>query len=119
MGEGTGGEIVNFVQTMKDWRRMCKDRSCDNCGLKGSCDVDPDSRTDYDIAKIVGYVTAWAEKNPETIYPTWLEWLESNGLIKCNDRADSIDYLIRPTLKARERIPAGIAQKYGIKPKEG
>jgi len=57
-------------------------------------------------------------KHPEPQYPTWGEWLESIGVIKYNNRADSINYLIRPTHKTNTQIPADIAQKLEIEPKE-
>ena len=44
----------------------------------------------------------WAEAHPEPEYPTWVEWFNSMGGVDCG-----------------EPIPADIAEKLGIKPKEG
>ena len=129
MGKGfIGGEIVaEFVQTMKDWRRMCKDRRCDVCRLRsvdGICNTDPYSRTDEDIIKIENTVTEWAAENPEPVYPSWIDWLMSEGVIPTNYMAaNSTDSEVRAgmfyvTSKAFEHIPADIAAKLEIEPKE-
>ena len=100
--------MSDFVQTMKDWRRMCKDRRCDICRLEvnGICNTDPESRTDEDIWKIEKTINEWAAEHPEPVYPTWYEFL---GDI----------YPASWDLIANKRVPADIAQKLGIEPKEG
>ena len=114
--------MSDFVQTMKDWRRMCKDRRCDICRLEvnGICNTDPESRTDEDIWKIEKTINEWAAEHPEPVYPTWVEWLVNKGVL--------LDVMPVPTLtvnawyggvNAQKRIPADIAQKLGLKPKEG
>ena len=105
---------MEFVEVMKQWRRMCKDRSCESCNLKGSCDIDPDSRTDDDIRKIDTKVKIWAAENPEPVYPTWWTWLINEGVIeKGSTYTGAFDQL------KMKSIPADMAEKLGIEPKEG
>ena len=105
--------MAEFVQTMKDWRRMCKDRSCGSCNLRGSCNIDPDSRTDADIQKIDTKVKIWAAEHPEPVYPTWFEYLYA-----IND-PDYFDLTEFYTWMRHTPIPADIAEKLGVQPKEG
>lgn len=121
--------MAEFVQIMKDWRRMCQhmekmggDRSCDICPL-GRCNAiyEDDGNTDY--AEIGEKVLTWAAEHPEPVYPTWIDWLMSEGVIPTNDiAANSTDSGVRAgmfyvTSKAFGPIPADIAQKLGIEPK--
>ena len=107
--------MADFVQTMKNWRRMCQhmekivgDRSCDICPL-GGCNAiyEDDGNTDY--AEIREKVASWAAEHPEPVYPTVYEWLVSIGLLG-SDMWSASD-LQKP-------IPADIAQKLRIEPKE-
>jgi hypothetical protein len=132
MAEETGGEIVtDFVQTMNNWRRMCQhmekiggDRSCDICPL-GGCNAiyEDDGNTDY--AEIEEKVAAWAAEHKEPVYPSWIDWLMANGVIPdSNSAKHSMESGVRAatfyvTSKAFTPIPADIAQKLGIEPKEG
>jgi hypothetical protein len=124
--------MSDFVQTMKDWRRMCQhmekiggDRSCDICPL-GGCNAiyEDDGNTDY--ANVGEKVAAWAAENPEPVYPTWLEWLKSKGVVPYIDGLTITEYAdggfshAHVNIKeiAMQPIPADIAEKLGIKPKE-
>jgi hypothetical protein len=107
---------------MKDWRRMCQymtkmfgDDSCDKCRLTGCVAIYEDNG-EIDYTDVENKVDAWAAEHPEPVYPTWGEWLESIEVIKYNERADNINYFIRPTHKTNTQIPADIAQKLGIEP---
>jgi hypothetical protein len=61
---------------------------------------------------------AWATEHPEPVYPTWEQYLAD--LMTADMKADktdnpnSVENYMRKT-----RIPADIAQKLGIEPKEG
>ena len=115
-----GGEIVaEFVQTMKNWRRMCNfmeekygNDSCDKCPLKGcSAIYEDDGELDYpDIEK---KVSAWAAEHPEPVYPRWIDWLADVGLI-----INTADHYAFNFTAAADHIPADIAEKLGIEPKE-
>ena len=129
--------MAEFVQTMKDWKRMCSameklrpDDSCNGCRLEGyGCPAiyEDDSHVDY--ADVEKNVTAWAAEHPEPVYPTWREWLIKNGLIDFKPDFKSLSYnpylssqenLVIECLnaKASEPIPADIAERLGIEPKE-
>ena len=111
--------MSDFVQTMRDWRRMCvaqEDGShrdvCQTCPLGrlngGCCGV---YEGDMDYVQVESAVTAWAEENPEPVYPTWFEWLKNVGALPADQT------LCHRGLE--QPIPADIAQKLGIEPKEG
>lgn len=123
--------MSDFVQTMKDWRRMCE--HCERnekigCVVNGNvCAGFFNMKDDIDPEVVEANVTAWAAEHPEPVYPTWFEWLEQ---IKVAGRAYELEpyftgnkegYLKTAafTPKAFEPIPADIAQKLGIEPKEG
>lgn len=108
--------MSDFVQTMKDWKRMCSameklrpDDSCNGCMLEGySCPaIYEDDYIDYD--DVEKQVTKWAAEHPEPVYPSVYEWLVSMGLLG-SDMWSASD-LQKP-------IPADIAEKLGIEPKE-
>lgn len=68
------------------------------------------------------------DKAKELVYPTWAEWLKEQGLAKryvliteygpntINQANKDVDILV---VNAYKPIPADIAEKLGIKPKEG
>jgi Fe-S-cluster-containing dehydrogenase component len=111
--------MAEFVQTMKDWRRMCKHytdesmkdglHSCvDMCplGNNTACGMIEDAR-DSDIEVMAKEVAKWAAEHPEPVYPTWGEWLQ-----RLYDNTNYAGIFITP-------IPADIAEKLGLQPKEG
>jgi hypothetical protein len=56
---------------------------------------------DYELQEAETIITTWVAEHTEPVYPSWWEWLAAGGL----DPDDP--------------IPADIAQKLGIEPKEG
>jgi hypothetical protein len=117
MAEETGGEIVtDFVQTMNNWRRMCQfmdkeygNSSCDKCPL-GGCSAVYEMCGKENFSNMEHGITAWAAEHT-VVYPTWEEWLSDKYNLAYND-----DFRLA---MSREYIPADIAQKLGIEPKEG
>lgn len=119
--------MADFVQTMNDWRRMCKyydektgNNSCDFCPLNGCNAIyEDDGNTDY--SDIEEKVAAWAAEHPEPVYPTWKEWLEEQRVVvhfdSVNEKGKKVKWEL--TNKSNCPIPADIAQKLGIEPKEG
>ena len=119
--------MSDFVQTMKDWRRMCMameklrpDDSCCGCPLEGyGCPAIYEKDSSHvDYSDVERNVTAWAAEHPEPQYPTWMKWLTDVGAIP---KAISWDEpLVEAVYDAiQEHIPADIAEKLGIEPKEG
>ena len=104
--------MAEFVEVIKQARRMCRSNSCDSCTLpelyEGMCvwDSTPSEFTDEIIAKIESKTLQWAAEHPEPPeppepqYPTWAEWQKENFP------------------NSNLPIPAEIAEKLGIKLKE-
>ena len=73
-----------------------------------------------DYAHVESVVTKWAAEHPEPVYPTWLEWLQSLGYgIAYYDESVNPPGWVFSFEVAERPIPADIAQKLGIEPKEG
>jgi len=111
--------MAEFQDVMKQWNRMCeKQQMCYTCPADGLCspvsDLCADMKT---ITALEGAIMRWATKHPEQIYPTWLEWLECNDIFY---RKEVFPHVYSTTVgkKAFDHIPADIAQKLGIKPKD-
>ena len=113
---------MEFVQIMKDWRRMCKAQDDTICGACSSCPMGDDGKSctavyedefeAVDFAHIEQTVTEWAAENPEPVYPTWWTWLINEGVIeKGSTYTGAFDQL------KMKSIPADIAEKLGIEPK--
>lgn len=72
--------MAEFVEVIKQTRRMCRSSLCDNCILPrradGLCiwEGAPSELTDKIIAEIEAKTMKWASENPEVRYPTWREW---------------------------------------------
>ena len=56
----------------------------------------------------------WAAEHPDPVYPTWGEWLVKMGVAEIGSGMLGIQPAI-----AEQPIPADIAGKLGVKPKEG
>lgn len=67
-----------------------------------------DADTDWD--KIADVVEKWAKEHTEPQYPTWMKWLALEGV------TDACGFHFQ--YKAYQPIPADIAEKLGLKPKE-
>lgn len=103
---------MDFVRTMKDWRRMCQfmnkeygNSSCDNCPL-GGCSAVYEMCGKENFTNMERDISAWAAEHPEPVYPTWGTWLGTK-----------YDYDLREILYTP--IPADTAEKLGLQPKEG
>lgn len=133
--------MAEFGVVMHDWSRMCKhfwsgdptDDCSENCPLmhvwcpmvdKTMMNVD-----DVDAERLEATVTKWAAEHPEPVYPTWREWLIKLGIISFEPDLHSLLHPAPTTLKnavkaylneeGSKPIPADIAEKLGIEPKEG
>lgn len=115
LGRKLGVEAMSdFVQTMKDWHRMCKANS-DDSGCKEDCPllkyypdgchaIYEEDCTDDALSAVEETIAMWEKENPVPTYPMWMDWLKKK--YKC-DLIYTIMY---------ERIPADIAKKLGIEP---
>ena len=113
----------SFQEVVHQWRRMCNSTSCVGCEihkkcLKWVCDGH-EGRFDGDDAKAVEIIIMqWAAEHPEPEYPTWGEWLCDNGvMLNVQTSCDPVPVYISG-IGYSQPIPADIAQKLGLKPKE-
>ena len=77
--------MAEFVQTMKDWRRMCKayttddDDCCKGCPVvdfhEHGCGAIFEMEDGIDWERYEGQIREWAAENPEPVYPAWRDWL--------------------------------------------
>ena len=124
--------MAEFVEVSKQWRRMCKaystddDLCCEECRLVDIVEHGCGAIFEEEFADVVDWselerrVMQWAAEHPEPVYPTWHDFLYEQGVLKdkmvCG-RPDMIATDVA-TDKVNEPIPADIAQKLGIEPKE-
>lgn len=123
--------MADFVQTMKDWKRMCDTYDyCSDCPLnddRETCIHASRGKWPNSVDNLERRVMAWAAEHPEPVYPTWLEWLKSMGvipylmgLVTVRDVDGTFeDGHVNITENAFKEIPADIAEKLGLQPKEG
>ena len=96
----------SFQEIMRQWVRS---RKAINANKLSCCPLE--MFTDDYIANIEKEVMAWAKEHPRPVYPTWFEWLKSVGALP-TEQTICHRGLEQP-------IPADIAEKLGIEPKEG
>lgn len=118
----------SFQEVMKQWKRWCEShggRIFDD-EMKATAKIDNPFLYAMENAKDVeSSVMSWAENNPEPVYPTWAEWLTTQGVL---EKAREI--FVEPygsesfiCYKAHfdgenmdKPIPPDVAQKLGVKP---
>lgn len=126
--------MADFTIVMHEMQRMCdaftNADECQHCPLVHNpvCGT-PSDMTDEEIRKAEAAIMAWAAEHPEPQYPTWFGWLESEGIliletVPCQSKPTSTSTqqsyvaVLRGTPKMYRPIPADIAEKLGIEPKE-
>lgn len=121
--------MSEFTDVMRQARRMCKaQEDCESCPLWNTanffCKLDTTCYSDD--SAIENIVMQWAAEHPEPSYPTWREWQNSTfkdahtPIRPCefgSKRRFKCDGKTCYECKL-EPIPADIAEKLGIKPKE-
>ena len=114
--------MAEFQEVMRQLGRICASNygDCDVCDLRPLCP----SRTFLDKYEALGcaerlekMVMAWAAEHSEPVYPTWGEWLESAHIVNPDPDAVCNQHLLKAWYYD-SYIPADIAQKLGIEPKE-
>jgi hypothetical protein len=122
---------------MKDWHRMCKayttddDSCCDGCPVVdfhehgGGAIFEMKDSTDY--RRYADAIAAWAAEHPEPVYPTWREYLQEQGVLDVDyfpaassttSASKSYVQMVKTLAPFYRPIPADIAEKLGIEPKE-
>lgn len=115
--------MAEYNDVIKHFKRMCRyynGQKCGGCPLycKGhGCNISHCRMLAFDDKKFQNVVMSWAAEHPEPVYPTWGEWLESFGVVEVTKAKDRIiTVMMKPELL--NSIPADIAERLGIKPKE-
>ena len=110
--------MADFAETMRNWKKMCdtiakahSNDPCENCPLIATtdhgCGAIYEMPKDMDWDYRAWVINKWALENP-VVYPTWREYL-------CDLYNDDMN---RSGVMIDRNIPADIAEKLGIEPKE-
>lgn len=112
--------MAEFTEVMWQLNRMCSHyQNCEDsgCPLSNDCgNIGNYSSNAKQAMRIEKTVMQWAAENPEPIYPTWGEYLASIGVMKPAEPNKA--YEVWFTQLYSTNIPADIAKKLGIEPKE-
>jgi hypothetical protein len=127
--------MAEFTEVIKQAKRICNIYGTDEVQYKGCPLNSHNGCIFYDgfecddtyFIKIEKYVMDWAKENPEIVYPSWEDaWKQifPNGIdTPCPSEYDAKyghDCLKLSCLNCKRRsIPAEVAEKLGIRPKEG
>lgn len=128
--------MAEFLDVMRQAQKICDTYKCDDCPMVDHVDMCGLIHSKYRKAGFLlefeQIVMQWAKEHPELQYPTWKEWKKANfpdasiGLTPCSFMSrerqgkimgeecvflDCADCINTP-------IPADIAKKLGIRPKE-
>ena len=113
--------MAEFQELIKQFNRMCwhYHQKCEcpmACPMDG-VNISQCRKIAFEKPKATEQtVMGWAKSHKEPVYPTWREWLLSVGVISPGVAKDMwFDYNGR----FNAPIPADIAQKLGLQPKEG
>ena len=115
--------MAEFVQTMKDWRRMCNTiKSCNDCPMHKEdgwayvlCSEGGIASARPEVAEKV--IVKWAAEHPEPVYETWFEYLLRIGVIPENAPAGGEYQWIVESIK-HKHISNDIAKSLKLHPKE-
>ena len=121
--------MAEFQVVMKQWKRMCDFYCrCVDCPMHEPNGCINPTHSEWNVAAehIEHTVMSWAAEHLVG-YPTWLEWLKSMGVIPYmmsmvvgrDDEGNFIHGHVDIKENALKPIPADIAEKLGIEPKEG
>lgn len=128
--------MLDFVKAMEIARRLCKEfDDCADCPLRSvggglGCAIAADQTGD--ISEAERRLIEWNKEHPEPQYPTWAQWFEANFCVRKIDLFAQKFETLKPCVFTGEAclpsktchgcmaepIPADIANKLGIKPKE-
>lgn len=118
--------MAEFQEMVRELHRLCEtqrrlhENTCNKCPIKIATMGTIFQCYRYVLEKpkeAENIIMSWAAEHPEPVYPTWGEWLMQLGVMGRTSREMSNPYYAEA--KAASPIPADIAQKLGIEPKEG
>ena len=97
--------MAEYTEVIEQFKRMCEWGNCSTatgCPMNLSHNIGQCRKIAFERpAHFAATVMQWAAEHPEPVYPTWWDWFAAGGL----DPDDP--------------IPADIAEKLGLEPKEG
>lgn len=110
--------MAEFKEVMKQWQRFCKSHNnCGECEFDGKGICGEAHLSDVPYSDMELRIMAWAAEHPEPVYPSWMEYIMDvqHDCVKAyNGGNDTLWKWMWTT-----PIPADIAEKLGVKPKEG
>lgn len=111
--------MANFGEVMRQLKRLCRARGtdyekCESCPISDEriCSFEISDIEDDEIERVEAAVMAWSAEHPEPEYETWREYLNRLYLGGLGLEYEKDSALID------NPIPANIAEKLGIEPKE-
>lgn len=129
--------MAEFAEVMRQAHRMCDVCKCDDCPMADHVDmcglIHSKYRKEGILLEFERIVMQWAKEHPEPQYPTWKEWKNENfpdapvGLTPCSFMSRERQAKIMGEEECvflscadcvNTPIPADIAKKLGIRPKE-
>lgn len=122
--------MAEFAEVMRQAQKICDTYKCDDCPMVDHVDMCGLIHSKYRKAGFLlefeQIVMQWAKEHPEPQYPTWEEWHKENfpnasaNFTPCTFASTSELGCAKTNCRAcRSRpIPADIAKKLGIRPKE-
>ena len=124
--------MSEFTEVMRQAKRMCEtfsDGHCSECpiGDANALECGITVTSEMDCKEVERRVMQWAAKHPEPVYPTWDEWQDSvfpDAEIDITPCTFGSRYRLNSCLEktcstcTEQQMPADIAEKLGIKPKE-
>lgn len=120
--------MSEFNEVMKQIKRICKanDYRCTDCPMSTQSFCQMPAFDMEGFESIENIVMTWAAEHQEPVYPTWGEWLINVGAARKIptdipfELSDGriIDSPWETVVDVNTSIPADIAQKLGIEPKE-
>lgn len=119
--------MAEYAEVIKQFKRMCwfysrdkTQKSCPMCTSYPNCNIGQCRKIAFERPReFAGKVMLWAAEHPEPVYPTWAEWLESMHVVNPIVSPDASSQYLLKAWYYDSPIPADIAQKLGLKPKEG
>lgn len=125
--------MSEFSEVMREAQRMCDYRrkhglKCNDCDAVHICGLEIMHVGLDTLCADADAVMIWAAEHPAPVYPTWLEYLArycgAPGKIDFGSIqfAEEVHGVLPETYihwLMTHRIPADIAEKLGIEPKEG
>lgn len=113
--------MAEFTEVMPQFARLCDSyKHCDDCPVSQAgfnCDCDHQGYSKTGAEEVEHIIMEWAAEHPAPVYPSWLEYL-MNAFPDCGKAyMEGNDALWRWMWTTP--IPADMAKKLGIEPKEG